>query len=293
MFNDIETRNPSVCAELNYWGKWFHEQVHFKGVRLDAVKHMSPEFYKEWLQLLRSNTGENIFAVGEYWAPGDLPLLQKYLDAVDGSMMLFDSSLHNNLHNAAVEGESYDLRVILDNSLMMANPLFAVTLVANHDTQPLQALEAPVNPWFKPLAYALILLRSEGYPCVFYPDLFGTKYKDHGADGGEYEIEMPKVGCLEGLIRARRDFAYGDQYVYFDDAHCVGFTRQGDEEHDGCAVVMSNSGEASKRMEMGSRYAGRTFRDTLGHSQGDVAVGEDGWGDFPCPAGAVSVWVPA
>lgn len=46
-----------------------------------------------------------------------------------------------------------------------------MTLVANHDTQPLQALEAPVEAWFKPLAYALILLRENGVPSVFYPDL--------------------------------------------------------------------------------------------------------------------------
>ena len=291
MFNDIETRNPSVRAELNHWGKWFHEQCHFSGVRLDAVKHIAPEFYKEWLHMLRENTGENIFAVGEYWAPGDLPLLEKYLAAVDGSMMLFDSALHHNLHNAAVEGESFDMRTILDNSLMMANPLFAVTLVANHDTQPLQALEAPVNPWFKPLAYALILLRSEGYPCVFYPDLFGAKYKDHGADGGEYEIEMPKVDGIENLIRARKDHAYGDQFVYFDDQHCIGFTRVGDEEHSGCAVVMSNAGEASKRMEMGTIYAGRKFTDMLGNCDGEVALDDNGWGDFPCSGGSVSVWV--
>jgi hypothetical protein len=40
----------------------------------------------------------------------------------------------------------------------------AVTLVDNHDTQPLQALEAPVEDWFKPIAYAFILLRKDGYP---------------------------------------------------------------------------------------------------------------------------------
>lgn len=31
-----------------------------------------------------------------------------------------------------------------------------------HDTQPGQALEAPIEGFFKPLAYALILLRAEG-----------------------------------------------------------------------------------------------------------------------------------
>ena len=40
----------------------------------------------------------------------------------------------------------------------------------NHDTQPCQSLESWVEPWFKPLAYALILLRRDGYPCVFQGD---------------------------------------------------------------------------------------------------------------------------
>ena len=293
MFCDVETRNEHVRAELNYWGKWFHEQAGFKGIRLDAVKHISPDFYKEWLQLLRSNTGENLFAVGEYWAPGKLDLLERYIDATDGCMSLFDSALHHNLHHAGEAGSDYDLRTILDNSLMLANPLLAVTLVENHDTQPLQSLEAPVASWFKPLAYALILLRAEGYPCIFYPDLYGAKYKDHGSDGGEYEIEILKVGCLEALLRARRDHAYGDQNVYFDEAHCIGFTRLGDGDRPGCAVVMSNQDASTKRMEMGTSYSGQTFHDTLGHHPDSVTFGDDGGGDFPCPAGSVSVWVPA
>ena len=37
-----------------------------------------------------------------------------------------------------------------------------------------------VEPWFKPLAYALILLRREGYPCIFYADYYGAEYEDWG-----------------------------------------------------------------------------------------------------------------
>ncbi len=292
MLCDVETRNEHVRAELNYWGKWFHEQSGFYGVRLDAVKHVAPEFYKEWMHVLRANTGENIFAVGEYWAPGNLELLQLYIEATDGCMSLFDSALHHSFHEASEAGGEYDLRTILDHSLMMANPLLAVTLVENHDTQPLQALEAPVAAWFKPLAYALILLRAEGYPCVFYPDLYGAKYTDKGSDGGDYEIEIAKVSCLENLLRARKNNAYGDQHVYFDEPNCIGFTRLGDGDHPGCAVVMSNRDAASKRMEMGTPYAGKTFQDTLGHLAEKVTIGEDGWAEFPCPAGSVSVWVP-
>jgi alpha-amylase len=292
MLCDVETRNPHVSAELNFWGKWLHEQTAFHGVRLDAVKHISPQFFKDWLLLLRENTGENLFAVGEYWAPGNLDLLQRYLAATEGCMSLFDSALHHSFHTASEAGGDFDLRTILDNSLMIANPLLAVTLVDNHDTQPLQALEAPVAAWFKPHAYALILLRSEGYPCVFYPDLYGAKYTDKGSDGKDYEIDLAKVDCLENLLLARRHNAYGGQNVYFDAPDCIGFTRLGDGENPGCAVVMGNRDAATKRMEMGTPYAGKTFRDALGHLSETITIDEDGWAEFPCPAGSVSVWIP-
>jgi alpha-amylase len=71
--------------------------------------------------------------------------------------------------------------------------MHSVTLVDNHDTQPLQDLEAPVEPWFKPIAYALILLREEGYPCVFYPDLYGAHYIDKDAAGNDQEIFFLKL----------------------------------------------------------------------------------------------------
>ena len=170
-------------------------------------------------------------------------------------------------------------------------PEKAVTVVSNHDTQPLQALEAPVDPWFKPIAYALILLRDEGYPCVFYPDLFGANYKDYGRDGNEYEIWMPAVENIEKLMQARRDFAYGTQRDYFDHANCIGWTREGNDQHSGCAVVVSNGDNGNKTMEIGKRYAGRIFFDLLQKNPNEVVIDNDGWGEFFAPAGSVSVWV--
>ena len=291
MYNDVEHRNPHVREELNYWAKWYFDQTDFDGVRLDALKHISFDFYKEWLQLLRSNTGKNIFAVGEYWAPGYLHLLQKYIEVTEGTMSLFDSSLQNNFHSASKEGDSYDLRRIFDQTLTQADPLHSVCLVDNHDTQPLQDLEAPVEEWFKPLAYALILLRVDGYPCIFYPDLFGATYKDTGRDGNEYEIFLNKVDGIEELLKARKNFAFGEQRDYFEDANCVGWVREGDDEHSGCAVVLSNKDQYEKPMEMGERYIGKTFYDLLGRFEEKINIDENGWGNFPAPAGNVSVWV--
>lgn len=293
MYNDINHENPFVREELNRWGQWYHEQIGFDGVRLDAVKHQSPSFYREWLYFLRQHTGKNIFAVGEYWAPGILPLMLDYIEATQGSMSLFDASLQHNFHLASRAGSSYDLRRIFDESLLSVRPDLAVTVVANHDTQPLQQLEAPVEPWFKPLAYALILLRAEGFPCIFYPDLFGGHYTDKGTDGQDYEIFMAKVDGIEGLIKARKEHAYGEQHDYFEDANCLGWVRRGDGYNRGCAVVMSNKDAYMKPMEMGTEYAGQQFYDMLGRIDDRITIREDGWADFPCPAGNVSVWIPA
>lgn len=292
MYNDINHENPFVREELNTWGKWYHGQIFFDGVRLDAVKHQSPKFYKEWLTLLRSNTGKNLFAVGEYWAPGLLPLMLDYIDATEGAMSLFDASLQHNFYVASKEGANYDLRKIFDETLVSARPDLAVTLVDNHDTQPMQELEAPVEPWFKPLAYALILLREDGYPCAFYPDLYGASYWDKGNDGNDYEIFLNKVDGIEGMLKARKENVYGLQRDYFEDANCLGWTREGDGHNKGCAVVLSNKDQYDKPMEVGKQYSGQNFYDLLGRFEHKITIDENGWGNFTVPAGNVSVWIP-
>ncbi len=291
MYNDIDFRNKAVRDELVSWAKWLWYQRNFDGVRLDAVKHITPSFYPQWLKELREYAGKDIFAVGEYWAPGRLDLLLKYIEATEGTMSLFDSSLHENFHNASQEGNRYDMRQIFNGTLVEAMPEKAVTVVANHDTQPLQSLEAPVEKWFKPIAYALILLREEGYPCVFYPDLYGAHYKGTGSDDKEYEIWLAKVDELENLLHARNNNAYGIQRDYIDHANCIGWTREGNDEHSGCAVLLSNSDNGNKTMEIGKRYAGKKFIDFMGKNPAEVEINGDGWGEFFAPAGSVSVWI--
>lgn len=293
MFADIEFRNDAVREELKRWGKWYFDTVGFDGVRLDAVKHIAPEWYNEWLFYMRTEVKPNMFAVGEYWAPGALPALKKYLDAVEGRMSLFDASLHKNLHEASKSGKDFNLTTIFDETLVKDAPTLAVTVVDNHDTQPLQALEAPVEEWFKGIAYALILLRGQGYPCVFYPDLYGAHYKDKGKDGNDYEIWLNKCEDLEKLLLARKQFAYGTEHDYLDHPNCIGWTREGvdENENSGCAVLISNSENGFKRMGIGKKFKGKIFVDYLQKHPAEVTIDEEGCGNFEVMAGTVSVWV--
>jgi len=293
MYDDVEFRNPYVREELKKWGEWVWQLTRFDGVRIDAVKHIPPGWENEWLDHMRKTTGREFFAVGEYWAPGNLPLLLKYIDATGGRMSLFDASLHHNLLAASKKGRDFDLTTIFNETLVATKPELAVTVVTNHDTQPLQSLEAPIEDWFKPAAYALLLLRETGYPCVFYGDLYGACYKDKGKDGKEYQIDMRPVEHLDWLMQARKRFAYGMQREWLDHPNCIGWTREGDDEHpgSGCAVVVCNSDEGSKTMEIGKHHAGKKFADLLKKCPGTTTIDGEGKGEFRAAGRSVSVWV--
>ena len=118
-------------------------------------------------------------------------------------------SAHYNFHVASTSGDSYDLRQIFDNTLVQQQPALAVTLVDNHDSQPLQSLESIVESWFKPLAYALIILRRDGYPCIFYGDYYGAHYKDVGKDGNEYESPCVRM-AISPFLQAKAQFCPGE-----------------------------------------------------------------------------------
>ena len=290
MGSDTEFRNEHVREELKRWGKWYIETTGVDGFRMDAVKHISPEFIKMWLQYVRQEFNKNFFAVSEYWK-SDVNTLLKYLDVVENTTQLMDVPLHFNFHEASLKKRDYDLRKIFDGSLVQAKPELSVTFVANHDTQPLQALESTVDFWFKPLAYALILLREQGIPLIFYPGLYGAEYKGE-KEGREIEINLVKVEAVEQFILVRKEIAYGNQVDYFDHANVIGWVRQGiDEKPDsGCAVVMSNGADGFKEMDMGKRNANKEFYDVTGKFSETISTDENGVATFLVKENSVSVW---
>lgn len=282
---DLDMANEQTRGEVTYWGEWFLETTGVDGFRLDAVKHISTLFFHGWLDRLREFAQRDLFAVGEYWED-DIEALHEYIHATGGRMSLFDVPLHYNFHRASRMGAYYDMRRILKGTLMTQQPALAVTFVENHDSQPLQALESVVESWFKPLAYALILLRQEGYPCIFHADYYGAHYEDRG-----YEIWMTSHRwLLDRFLLARQQYAYGEQYDYFDDFNAIGWTRLGNEDHpQTMAVLMSNGSESSKWMDTGKPDT--VFVDLTEHIKDPIRTNEVGWGKFRCNGGSVSVWV--
>lgn len=152
-------------------------------------------------------------------------------------------------------------------------------MIHNHG----QALQSFVESWFKPCAYSIILLRNEGYPCIFYGDFYGIPHN---------QIEAMK--SLKALIRLRKERAYGEQHDYLDHPNYIGWTREGDEGHlkSGLAVVMTNSDcNGEKRMYMGTKFIGEKFIDALGNCEEAVIIDEEGCGNFKVKGKSVSVWI--
>jgi alpha-amylase len=287
---DLDFQDRQVRDEVTAWGKWYLDTTGVDGFRLDAVKHISAWFFPQWLDEMERHAGRDLFVVAEYWTP-EVSALHWYLDRLGGRITAFGVPLHYHFHYASRAGGNYDMRRLLDGTLMQQRGLETVTFVDNHDSQPLQALESVVEPWFKPLAYALLLLRREGYPCVFAADYYGAEYEDLGRDGNRHRIDMPSHRWLiDKFLDARRHCAWGPQVDYLDHWNRVGWVRLGDAEHPkAMAVLMSDGQEGTKWMEVGRANA--RFIDVTGHQREPVTTNEAGWGEFRCNGGSVSVWV--
>ena len=279
---DVDMNNVDVVTELINWAEWYINETHIDGFRIDAAKHIRTSFFERWLKELRRETGKELFTVGEYWS-ANVGTLLDYLRLGKEDMSLFDVPLHYSFFNASNSNGKFDMRTILDGSLTSINPHKSVMFVDNHDTEPGQSLESYVQPWFKPLAYALILLRNEGIPCVFYGDYYGIPEK--GIEG--------QKDIIEKLLKVRKEFAYGNLRDHFDAANIIGWTRDGDYDHQnsGMAVVMSDGPGGAKMMNVGTRLANSYMYDYLGNVEEPVYVDQDGNGIFYCNSGSVSVWV--
>lgn len=282
MFNDIDYKHPDVVNEIRNWALWFVKETGVDGFRFDAVKHINDFFLRDLIRKIRSEYRKDFYAVGEYWNQAKVEI-NNYLDNVDFEMSLFDVKLHYNMHSASNSYDKFDMRKIFEGTLVKDYPDYVVTFVDNHDSQPTQALQSWVEPWFKPLAYALILLRKSGYPMVFYGDYYGIKAQE--------SIEGQQA-IIDKLLYIRTRHAYGKEVDYFDHNNVIGWVRMGDEVHPyGCAVVMSNGKGGVKKMNVGSINKGAVYADYTGNRNDKITIDKKGNGLFPCNDGMVSVWV--
>lgn len=281
---DLDMESSEVINELDTWGNWYTSTAKLDGYRLDAVKHVSSKFMKNWVQKRRENSGRNLFSVGEYWST-DMYKLENYLRETDYSLHLFDVPLHQQFIDISYGNGQFDMGYLGQNTLTQKHRFNSVTFVDNHDSQPGQVLGPSVNNWFKLQAYAYILTREEGYPCIFYGDYYGV------TDPGHQLPSLKKE--LDTLMYVRRDLAYGQQHDYFDHKDIVGWTREGDSSHpkSALAVLLNDGPSGYKYMYVGRQHAGKSFYDITRNTTHTVTIDHNGGATFKVEGGSYSVYI--
>lgn len=130
MFANLDHSHPEVRTDIFNWAKWLASELTISGMRIDACKHFSAAFQKDFVDHLRNTVGAEYFLVGEYWR-GEVNLLLDYLRLMSYRVSLFDVPLVGRF-SAMSKTEKGDLRRIFQGSLVQRCPKHAVVRLAHH-----------------------------------------------------------------------------------------------------------------------------------------------------------------
>ena len=162
---DLAVETSYVRDGLYKWIRWFDKQTGVDGYRIDAVKHMPPNFVEGLLWQVQEGMGQRRFAVGEFY-DGNPNTLGWWVDAVQRRSSVFDFTLFFNLLDMAHGNGFYDMRRLRHR---FGDTQRSVTFCNNHDTfRRANGLHLYIRA---NLAYAFIMA-AEGYPKVYWQDLF-------------------------------------------------------------------------------------------------------------------------
>ena len=197
-----------------------------------------------------------------------------------------------------------------NGTLTAERPELAVTFVENHDYEYGRGYGSHVEEWFKPLAYAFILLREGGYPCVFFPDYYGSSDWYEG-ETLWHRGQKPGREYLDLLLKLRKQFALGEER-YRAERDVAGWTRLGGVPgaKGAMAVVVNSAYGAVKSIRLETERPGRRFYhlatmkltgggfvaargryDVYGDKAEGLWTDAGGRADFLADGGSASVWI--
>lgn len=262
---EIRYLDDNNRREMIRWGKWLTQKLELDGYRLDATRHIETSFINDWLDQVKGPR----FAVSEA-AFYDVQELRDYAAKIGRRSSLFDFPLHKVFAETLNANGTGDLRSLRFAGFTEVDGTLSVPFVENHDTDS----AFPVVHQ-KLLAYAYMLLRDKGYPCVFYKDYY------------EYHLGP----AISQLIQIRRDHAHGPSWEHDEtDADVYVYSRAGNAEHTGLLLILCDQDAAPKQIRTPFRNA--RLRDLTGNQSGDVLTDAQGHGTFPVRGGSYSVWSP-
>jgi alpha-amylase len=124
MFSNLDHSHPEVRQDLLNWGTWITDELSLSGMRLDAAKHISAGFQKEFVAHVQQTANPEFFVIGEYWT-GNLSELLDYLNKLGHTVAAYDVPLLDKFSRLSHQ-RAADLRGIFENTLVQCRPDHAV-----------------------------------------------------------------------------------------------------------------------------------------------------------------------
>lgn len=210
---DLNQQNGTVDTYLkDAIDKWLSLGV--DGIRVDAAKHMSEGWQKNWLESVY--TDKPVFVFGEWYNGGTANDTEMTEFANDSGMNLLDFRFANAVRNTLGTGSStmkdfYNVIEATAGDYEEVND--QVTFIDNHDMSRFTTL-ADNNQRAVDQAYVL-LLTSRGVPTIYYGSeqyLTGTTDHDNRKDMPSFNQQSDAYRVISALTPLRKSnpaLAYG------------------------------------------------------------------------------------
>lgn len=284
---DLKTERPEVAEYLFEAHLGLAERTGLDGFRLDTVKHVSHEFWREHRRRVRERLGDDFFLLGEVWG-GDAQVLDPWFegDELDAG---FDFGFKGSTE-AFVEGRG---RTVAFNAYLerRRNPR-----EGHHLAHFLSSHDVPGALWelggdLDRFRLAVLLqFTSRGIPTVYYGEEVGRE----GGDWPENRSDMPwgdlGIGPGAGLarneglreeyrrliaIRRARPALWRGSHrgLDFGDDHLV-FLRHDEMSGDAVLVAVNRAGQpAPLDVELPAELTEEALEDLWGGAEVSVVEG--------------------
>ncbi len=319
-FYDYDQFQPDTKTKLFEWTRWNWSDVGIRGLRMDAVKHFTPEFIGDLLDNLHDNSMDPPFVVGEWYSTNTAELagwvnsVLSYMDADTKAAIqprIFDFSLRESLRQSC-DQIGYDVRNVYTSSLVDAaglNGFNVITFANNHDFRDGSGFASLIQNT-PMLAYAYLLTNNKvGLPCVFYPDYYG--YPNNGSTYYPPEKNGLKTR-INQLMSLHKAYILGSTSVTYLNKSGSGFSNDAGSANTYILTYQLKGGSAGKdvvvavnfggvrvqfHQQLSGLAVGTRLTDIMGVSpylEANIQTNENGipndiWIDLP--ARSYAVWV--
>ncbi|WP_156018380.1 alpha-amylase family glycosyl hydrolase [Streptococcus ruminantium] len=293
---DLNNLNPTVDQYMKEAIETWID-LGIDGIRVDAVKHMSLGWQKNWLSYIYEKKG--LFVFGEWYTGGTEAEPEMTHFANESGMSLLDFRFANSIRSLFTNSnytmtDFYNVIKATEKDYEEVND--QVTFIDNHDMSRFSSIvngnQVAVNQ-----AYAL-LLTSRGVPTIYY----GTEQYDKGdsdphnrGDISSFDTSSDAykiISKLSVLRKQNKALAYGSTEERWINSDVLVFERKFGEH---VALIAVNKGSNNYQIEnLKTSLPQGQYNDELSSllSGNSIQVGVEGQvSSFSLAPNAVGVWV--